>query len=280
MKVKFENMECFISKITAQPLVIYGMGYFGNFIAQWCDENKVPYVFADRNAANKQDITDQKVIPPEALKQDYPNANIVIASINYYDEIKANLQAMGYHDSCILSYLLFWPKKIPWDELEEQVDWEAVRERAKIFARWIDPSAQTVADYSAEKNFLKDLLPSDVQYYSPQYIRIHGSELFADFGHVEPFNTDVSSCLAVLMSFENPEVLLEHICRFTRRSIIVSYVTTDKLPDINFRRSINYVNDFTERQLLAMFAEKGFFLKQKETDPFDTVHTVYLFEKK
>ena len=57
-------------------------------------------------------------------------------------------------------------------------------------------------------------------------------------------------------------------------------MTLEKLSDSSFRRSINYVNDFTEDQLVNMLFEKGFLLKKKAVDPFDEVHTVYLFNRK
>ena len=257
------------------------MGYVGNLIAEWCNLNDINYIFCDNNADKIKKETHKEVISPIQLMEKYSNANIIVASINYYDEIKTNLMQIGFDDNYILSYLLFWPKKITWKELEQNADWDAVKERAKIFAGWVEKSAKSVFDYSAEKNFLKEFLPANTIYYSPDYIHYHENMLFADFSRINySFQADVSSCLAVLMSFENPEALIEHICNSTLKSIILSYVTIEKLSDINFRRSINYVNDFTENQLTNMFLEKGFLLKKKEVDPFDEVHTVYLFERK
>lgn len=257
------------------------MGYAGKLIAEWCDFNEILYVFCDINADKMKKEMNKEVILPNQLIENYSKANVVIASINYYEEIKDNLIKIGFDDNNILSYLLFWSPKIEWKELEDSVDWNAVRERAKIFASWVDKSAKSVFDYSVEKNFLKEFLPANTIYYSPDYIHYHENMLVADFNKANySFQADVSSCLAVLMSFKNPGVLVEHICNSTSKSIILSYVTLEKLSDINFRRSINYVNDFTEDQLVNLFFEKGFLLIKKAVDPFDEVHTVYLFERK
>lgn len=280
MKLIPEKPADLVRKIASRPCVIYGMGYVGSLIAEWCDDNHINYVFSDSNADKKKLETDKKVVAPKLLATEYSDANIVIASINYYDEIKTYLNQLGFDDHHIVPYLLFWPQKMSWEELEESADWKAVKERARIFALWIDKSAESVADYSAEKNFLKTFLPDSVMYYSPDYIRFNDKVPFADFSATDvSFQVDVSSCLAILMSFQNPEVVIQHICDSTRKSIIVSYVTLEKLSNISFRRSINYINDFTETHLTKTFGEKGFLLKKKAVDPFDEVHSVYLFER-
>ncbi|MGC6172951.1 hypothetical protein [Lacrimispora sp. 38-1] len=281
MIVKPNNPEELICFLKTRPFIIYGMGYVGKLIAEWCNLNEVTYTFCDINAYKMEKQTNQEVISPIQLMERYSDANVVIASINHYEEIKFNLMQIGFDDNNIFSYLLFWPKKISWKELEESVDWNAVKERAKIFAGWVDKSAKSVFDYSAERNFLKEFLPANTIYYAPDYINYNENMLFADVVRVnQSIQAEVSSCLAVLMSFENPEELIEHICNSTSKSIILSYVTLEKLPDTNFRRSINYVNDFTEDQLINMLFEKGFLLKKKAVDPFDEVHTVYLFDRK
>lgn len=281
MRLFPKNPQELIERIKSRPLVIYGMGYVGKLITEWCDLNDINYIFCDKNADKIKKETHKEVISPIQLMERYSDANIIIASINYYEEIKVNLMQIGFNDNNILSYLLFWPQKISWKELEETADWNAVKERAKIFAGWVDKSAKSVFDYSAERNFLKEFLPANTIYYAPDYINYNENMLFADVARVnQSFQAEVSSCLAVLMSFENPEELIEHICNSTSKSIILSYVTLEKLSDSNFRRSINYVNDFTENQLVNMLFEKGFLLKKKAVDPFDEVHTVYLFDRK
>lgn len=223
----------------------------------------------------------REVIAPEELPVKYPNANIVVASINYYSEIKERLARLGTTEERILSYLEFWPEHTDWEELEATVNWENVRHRAEIFAAWIDPSAALVADYSRERNFLRDFLPESAAYSAPDYIRFHGDALYGDFSGQDPaFRADVSSCLAMLMSFENPKDVIDYLCRTTERAIIASYVPLEALPDMRLRRSINYHNDYTAKQWINAFEKRGFHLVKEEQDPFDAVHTVYLFENR
>jgi len=281
VKLTPKNQDELIKKIHPNKLVIYGKGYIGKLIADWCVTTGIKYFFCDEKADILNNENECEVISPSQLMKKYPNAYVVIASINYYDEINNNLMQMKFNPDSILSYLEFWSPQISWKTLEKTADWNAVKERARIFSQWVNQTSKLVFDYSYEKNYLKEFLPAQCEYFSPNYIQFEEYSLHADFTNVHyPFNADVSSCIAILMSFTNPEVLIDHLCKSSLKHIIISYVTIDRLPDINFRRSINYVNDFSENQLIYMFSNRGFILKKVEIDPFDQVHTVYLFERK
>lgn len=281
MQLSPKNVKQLISKLSSAPFVIYGMGYVGQLIAEWCDQNRIAYIFCDRDATQKRKQTDRTVIFPDELLETCPETVVVVASINYQDEIRAQLTNMGIDDNRLLSYLDFWPERAEWAKLESSADWCNVRKRAEIFAAWVDPAADLIADYSLEKNFLRDFLQENVRYESPDYIRFQDNIPYADFSGIDPaFQSDVSSCLAMLMSFGNPEVVIDYLCAHTEKAIIVSYVPVERLSDIQMRRSINYNNDYTEQQLVSAFEARGFRLSKSELDPFDTVHTVYLFEKK
>lgn len=276
MEMNVESLESAARPTIKAPVIIYGMGYVGAQIAKSCDQKKIPYIFCDKKA-------DQggggAAIPPEGLAE-YPDATIIIASINYYDEIRLRLEQLGIDSGRIQSYLDFWPEQVDWQELEESADWDQVRQRAELFASWVDSSARSVADYSYERNFLQDFLPESVRYESPNYIQFQNNVPYGDFSGTDPsFRADVSSCLAMLMSFSNPEAVVDHICACTEKAVITSYVTLEELSDIPRRRSINYNNDYTQQQFLDLFARRGFQLVKAMQDPFDSVHTVYLFQR-
>lgn len=265
--------------LSEKPLILYGMGYIGKHVAAWCDKNGVDYIFADQDAAGKKAETRKKVIFPEEISSGYPDAKIMITSINYFDEIKNYLtNELGVSEERVFSYLSIWPEKVPWEELENSVDWEQVRKRAGIFASWIDDSVRSVTDYSCERNFLKEFLREGVLYCSPEYFCLEDNVPAAHFENLEEApQTDAASCLAMLMSFGNPDDVISYMCAHTKRLIVASYVPLEKIPDIRIRRSINYNNDMTEAQFIEKFEENGFSLVKKEPDPFDFVNVVYLF---
>lgn len=274
-----ENEGELISQIREKFLVIYGMGYVGRLIADWCDEKGLAYGYADHLADEKQKETEIEVLAPEMIRSTHPDALVVVASINYHDEICLNLKRLGFQEGEILSCLRFWSKHLSWKELEESANWEEVRQRARIFSAWIPASASSVTDYGYERNFLREFLPAGTEYLSPDYISFQEDGLGTDFTPSSNVVTDAAFGMAILMSFSHPEDVIEHICAFTRKTIVVSYVPWENLPYTQLRRCIHYWNDYTEEQFVLEFEKKDFCLKKKGIDPYDEVNQVYLFEK-
>lgn len=281
MHLKKRNEANLAEIIAGRMVVVYGMGYIGGLVAEWCEQNRVEYVFADRSADGKRSTTNKQVLFPEEISICYPDGILVIASINYFEEIRHNLIELGFREEQMISCLEFLRKNMTWEELENTVNWENVRKRAEIFSRWITPEAKIVADYGHEKNYLKEFLAEGVIYESPNYITIEGNALIADFEQSGAIaEADVAFGMAILMSFKNPEVVINHVCFHTKKAIIFSYVPMDLMGEITFRRAINYHNDYTEKGLIKEFEKRGFFLMKKEQDPFDSVNIIYMFEKK
>lgn len=275
-----EKEENLIRQIGKRPLIIYGMGYVGRLVADWCERRGLFYSFADRRAEEKQRETDKEVLLPENIGRAYPDAILVIASINYHDEIHRAARQLGFREEDILSCMRFWPKDLGWKEMEESANWEEVRQRAKIFSSWIPASAASVTDYGHERNFLREFLPEGREYFAPEYISMGEGGLEARFTPAMDVTTDAAFGMAILMSFSHPEEVIDHICAHTRDAVIVSYVPWELLPNIRFRRCIHYWNDYREEAFVREFEDRGFLLKRREPDPFDEVNMVYLFEGK
>lgn len=275
------NPSKLVSILKAKPLVLYGMGGAGIRIAQWCDENKVDYVFADKDADKKQGILDKTVVIPEALKKDYPNAHIVITSIIYYDEIVEKLLSLGIDKKCILSYKMFIPGAATWKDLENTTVWGEHIGRVKAIAQWIPGDAASVADYGEGKLSLKKFLAPNIQYYPIDYIRRSQKTIICDFnnGDFPKIKADVSVCTATLVFITAADSLLKHLCQNSSNTVILSYVTLDVFPNIDGRRASGYVNDFTQDDIIDFFLTYGFILKEKQPDPANKIDTLFLFSK-
>ena len=59
MKLDFNQAFFSQQKLLPIPFIIYGMGYVGNLIAEWCNNNRIDYIFCDRNAEQKKNKTDK-----------------------------------------------------------------------------------------------------------------------------------------------------------------------------------------------------------------------------
>lgn len=281
MVVRPSNPQKLISRLRGQPLVLYGFGGAGSRIGQWCDENGIDYVFADRQAEQKQKETDRSVIPPERLAKDYPNANIVISSMIYYDEIKENLLSMGIPKENLLSCQLFFPERVTWRELEHSTEWGTHMDRVKLIADWIPKKASSVADYGAGKLSLREFLEPTVLYCPIDYVKRSEDTVVCDFDRdsFPEIRTDIAVCTATLVFLERAEKLLEHICAHTAQSIILSYVTREKFSNTAGRRASGYVNDFTHHDLQKLLLRHGFTLAEMRPDPANQIDTLYLFRR-
>lgn len=270
-----------VATLKAAPLVLYGMGGASVLIAKWCDENKVEYVFADQDIRKRQTRVDKIVISPERLRKDYPNANIVISSIIYYDEIENKLLSLGIDKKYILSYDLFMKENVTWKDLEYKIPWGEHIGRVKMISEWVSDDAQSVADYGEGKLSLKNFINPDIIYYPIDYIKRSNETILCDFNNDEfpKLQTDISVCTATLVFITKADSLLNYICKNTSRIIILSYVTIDIFSNIKGRRASGYVNDFTQEDIVNICLTHGFILKEKRSDPANKIDTLFLFGK-
>lgn len=282
MIIKPQNADELKNKLKNNALVLYGMGGAGLRIAQWCDENDISYIFADKNAVSKQNTTDKKVVLPSVLKNEYGNANIVVSSIIYAEEITDELLEMGFNESQILSYKVFMPDNIMWSDLDDNIDWDLMRFRVEMFSEWITDDIESIVDYGAGKEWLRKYIKPEVKYYPVDYIKRNEHTILCDL-NVDSFpeiNADVSVCSGVLEFINTAKELLQHVCKHTNKMVIVSYLGVDNFPDIEGRRASAYVSDLSENDIVTVMNANGFELIKKVNDPVNSACQVYRFEKK
>lgn len=279
MIIRPENLEQLLARLRSAPLVLYGMGGAGLRIAQWCDENQIDYVFSDRDAEAKRESTSKTVIPPQHLKEQYPNANVVISSIIYYEEIFQTLLELGIEKERIISYKVFMPQNILWSDLDDNIDWDLMHFRVEMFSKWITADIHSVVDYGAGKMYLQKYLVPDVKYYPVDYIRRNERTILCDLnqGVFPDIRSDAAICSGVLEFIYTAGQLLTHVCEHTAKMIILSYLGVDDFPDVDGRRASAYVSDLSERQIIALMESKGFELDKKVPDPVNHACKVYMF---
>ena len=279
MVIRPEKADQLALTLQSAPLVLYGMGGAGLRIAKWCDENRISYVFADKNAETKQRETDKTVIHPRQLAEQCRDANIVIASIIYFEEIRRELAQMGIPDERLLSYKLFMPDHILWADLDGNIDWDLMRFRVEMFSEWIPEDVRSVVDYGAGKMYLQEYLAPDVVYFPVDYIRRNEQTILCDLnsGVFPEIQADAAVCSGVLEFIDTAEALLDHVCTHTGKMVILSYLGVDHFSDIDGRRTSAYVSDFSEKQIVDRMSSNGFRLEKKVPDPVNHACMVYLF---
>ena len=282
MVIKIEAPEELKKKLTLKPLVLYGMGTIGIKISRWLDAQQIEYTFADRNALEKQKLVNKSVVTPESLKSDYMNANIIVSTNIYFDEIKTSLLKIGFIENQILPYSVFVPQNIIWSDLEDNINWDLMKPSVELFSKWIDENIKSLVDYGAGQMYLKTFLQRDVKYYPIDYMKRFDETIVCDLnkGNFPDLQADASVLNGVLEFLITAEDLLKHVCKKTANIIIISYMTADKFPNITGRRTSGYLSDLTESKIIQLLDDGGFRLAKKESDPLDNTDTIYLFEKK
>ncbi|MGC6172952.1 hypothetical protein [Lacrimispora sp. 38-1] len=282
MVIKVEDIEELKKKLTLKPLILYGMGTIGMEISYWLDSQQIEYTFVDRNAIEKQKLVDKPVVTPESLKTDFMNANIIVSTNIYFDEIKTKLLETGFSESQIIPYTLFVPQNIVWPDLEDNINWDLMKPSVELFSKWIDENMKSVVDYGAGQMYLKTFLSKDVKYYPIDYMKRFDDTIVCDLnkGNFPDLQADVAVLNGVLEFLITAEDLIKHVCEKTKNMIIISYMTVDKFPNITGRRTSGYLSDLTELKIIHLLDDGGFKLVKKESDPLDNTDTIYLFEKK
>lgn len=117
-------MKRFLKALSAgsRPVVVFGASVLGKVVLDSLDLLNVrPVAFCDNDARKQKELFyDYKVIPFEKMREDYPDALVIIAAGRYFDEIRKQLSAAGYEDvfsdSDVISCLDF--KTTPPSKLE------------------------------------------------------------------------------------------------------------------------------------------------------------------
>jgi len=208
----------------------------------------------------------------------------VVSSIVYKNEIIKDLLKLGVDKERIYPPFIFMPDEVQWREIEdgERADWMLMRKRVQMISEWgwIPDNVTSVADYGAGHMFIREWLPTGTSYYPIDFIDRGNNTIICDFNKHEfpEVAAELSVCTGVLMYVKPAEELLDHICKHTDRSIIFSFVTMEGTPDIGIRRRSGMCQDYTEKQIINMFAARGYNLEDKRyaTDGNSTM-TLFLF---
>lgn len=138
---------------------------------------------------------------------------------------------------------------------------ETWKKRIACMAQLIDANSKSVMDLGCGKCWLKDMLPTGVEYIGVDYkSRECVDNIICDFnaGEFPRVLTDVVFCSGVLEYIVELPVFVEHICAITDQ-VILSYCSTDFYSDIGFRKSLGWKNHLSGLDMITLFFKNNFF---------------------
>lgn len=268
------------ARLIKLPLVLYGAGDLGIKIAEYCLKQEINVnCFVDKY--KKGELNGIPILLPNLMLKKYRDANIVITSNIYFNEIKQNLLSLGFNKNQIISYKKFVKADITWGDLEEDAKWDRMEARVSALAEWIDENDKSVVDYGAGEMYLKKKLHGDVEYYPVDYIQRHDEIILCDLNdkHLPLIAADVIVLSGVIEFIRMSDRLLEHVSSQACKKILLSYITTNKFPDSSARRSSAYINDYSHEDLVKIFTNNGFRLACTKPDPNHSFNDLFYFKK-
>lgn len=185
-----ENFRCEIERTKAllseKPLILYGAGAVGISVAKVFEHYGIKVSgFCDKNKTGMQEETGLPIISPQILAGQYPDANIIISSVNYKDEIMHDLGALGINPERIFSKTFLNIHEMTWNDIKPHIDGykrafdllcdnqskKVLLERVKCC---LTSSPITSSPITSS--------PAKEQYFSPEIITLSDKEVFIDGG--------------------------------------------------------------------------------------------------
>lgn len=161
-------------------LIVYGAGVVLNWLY---DDLKAQGIrvtaLCDSVKTGAHALTGLPILSPEQLKSQYPKARVLIATLKYFQEIRAFLQTLGFSGEQIYPFLI--PHRCPPEEFEA-VHADAYR---WAYGQFEDaPSRKLVMDRIRMHLLNQAILPNSDSslYFEKNVVSLREGEVFADCG--------------------------------------------------------------------------------------------------
>jgi FkbM family methyltransferase len=177
--------------LTARPIVLYGVGFFGAVIHSNFADSGIPVeCFCDTFKTGVDAETGLRIISPDDLKRDYAHANVVlsVANVNTQTQVYNQILSMGFDKGQVFTfdtpYRFFKKSRVEVVKLsleEMKSHYEGYEWAYNLFDD--ERSKQIILD-SINGYLFNDLMPyfQEEQMYFPKEFRFTDSEVFVDAG--------------------------------------------------------------------------------------------------
>lgn len=141
---------------------------------------------------------------------------------------------------------------------------ESWKERIYLLSILINNRDQSVIDFGCGKEWLREFIDENILYTPVDYIKRSEQCIVCDFNKKEfpNISADAAFLSGVLEYIEDPTWFFGEIHKKCQ-SLICSYCATDFYPQIKYRRSLNWVNDFSKKELIGLIENVGFLLARE-----------------
>lgn len=154
---------------------------------------------------------------------------------------------------------------------------ETWKKRISVMSSYLTPSDDSVMDLWCGRGWLREFI-GERQYIWVDYVARDASTIVCDFNAWEFPDKEVdvvfiSGCLEYI---EEPMQFLQKVAK-TADKVIISYCSLEENPKIKVRRNIGWKNDLTKLDLVKMFNDLGY--KLREYSYAIERNNIFVFEK-
>jgi hypothetical protein len=137
---------------------------------------------------------------------------------------------------------------------------------------------ETIIEFGAGRLLLKSFIDASCVYQSSDIVSREENTIVCDLNATDLpvfINYDVAFFSGVIEYIIDTDRVLSHLGPKINR-FIISYATTDKLPDMEWRRNQGWLSHFSKEKLINLFGFHGFVLSETNTW---TTQDIFVFHK-
>lgn len=176
-----QNTDRIRTLLSGKPLILYGAGTIGSSVAQVLKQSQIEVsCFCDKNKTGHEASSGLPIISPQQMIKQYHNANVIVCSENYKNEIIRDLTQLNVRLDHIytrdrlhlneMTYQDFLPHmdgcRWTFDFLEDDKSKQVLMERIRCYL-----TSMPITSSGAEN-----------QYFDPEIITLGSQEIFVDGG--------------------------------------------------------------------------------------------------
>lgn len=176
-----QEIEHTMALLSGKPLILYGAGAVGLSAAKIFKHYHIQVsCFCDKHKTGIHEQTGLPIISPQVLKDKYPDANILICSVNYKKEIIHDLSVLGINPKCI-----FLRESLNLHEMTDSDIEPHIAGYQRAFDLFHDEQSKQILLERIQCYLTSSPItasPTTLQYFDPEIIALSNDEIFVDGG--------------------------------------------------------------------------------------------------
>lgn len=256
-------------------IIVYGItDEIGNYTSEFWDI--VDYIVPGNEEIKEKEYRGKKVKTFTELLEEKEVFIVVSVIVNKQRAFRL-LEAHGYVQKRDFVWAPEWfgREGLPacysinsWEENAHKYNFEGKEgpwdDRYRELITLLDTNCRTLMDCGAGNMSLKRMINSEIKYYPVDNIPRYSETIVCDFNREDFPDIYVDTIVAcgILEYVILPEEFIKKMCEHSN-TVLLSYCSLQMRSDISYRLSLGWKNHLTEGEIVKMFFQNGFVIKDE-----------------